>query len=121
MDHNRHVRLTTSELTAEIFADSTIYGPADEEIGSVAHLRGSGPAAQVVIDDGGFLGIGAKPVGVPIAGLEFMRDEDGHGHAVTDWTKEQLKAMPERHNRQQAAEKAEVTANTRNQRNKRNK
>lgn len=99
MDHGKHVRLTAAELTPEILADATIYGPGDEKIGSVAHLHGTGPSAQVVIDVGGFLGIGAKPVGVPIAGLDFMRDEDGEVHAVTAWTKDQLKAMPEHQDR----------------------
>jgi len=51
--------------------------------------------ARFVIDVGGFLGIGAKPVGVPISDIEFMVDEDGNVHAVTTWTKEQLKEMPE--------------------------
>ncbi|TAJ97395.1 MAG: PRC-barrel domain containing protein [Reyranella sp.] len=95
MDHSKHVRLAAEELTAEVLKDATIYGPGDEKIGSVAHLHGSGSTAQVVIDVGGFLGIGAKPVGVLIAGLDFMRDEDGDVHAVTGWTKDQLKAMPE--------------------------
>lgn len=95
MDHSKHIRLTADELTAEILVDSTIYGPGDEKIGTVSHMHGAGAAAQVVIDVGGFLGIGAKPVSVPIAGLDFMRDEDGDVHAVTGWTKDQLKAMPE--------------------------
>lgn len=85
MDHSSHIRLASSELTAVILEGATIYGPGDEKIGSVSHLHGS----QVVIDVGGFLGIGAKPVVVPISDLEFMRDEDGNVHAVTTWTKEQ--------------------------------
>ena len=64
-------------------------------MGSVSHLHGSGPTSRVVIDVGGFLGIGAKPVAVPVSDLEFMRDEAGDVHAVTAWTKDQLKAMPE--------------------------
>lgn len=99
MDHSKHVRLTTAELTAEILEDATIYGPGDQTIGSVAHLHGSGPAVQIVIDVGGFLGIGAKPVGVPVGDLDFMHDEDGNVHAVTGWTKDQLKAMPEHEDR----------------------
>ncbi len=99
MDHSKHVRLTPDELTAEILSDATIYGPGDRKIGSVAHLHGSGPTAQVVIDVGGFLGIGAKPVGVAAADLDFMRDEDGEVHAVTGWTKDQLEAMPEHRER----------------------
>ena len=95
MDHSNHVRLTEAELTPDLLADATIYGPDDEDIGSVSHVHGSGSTAEVIIDVGGFLGIGAKPVAVPVSQLDFMRDEDGEVHAVTSWTKDQLKDMPE--------------------------
>lgn len=91
MDHSKHTRLAPPELTADVLEGATIYGPGDEKVGSVSHLHGS----QVVIDVGGFLGIGAKPVSVPISELVFMRDEDGDVHAVTNWTKDRLKEMPE--------------------------
>jgi ribosomal 30S subunit maturation factor RimM len=94
MDHSKHVRLRTDEFTANILEGATIYGPGDHKVGSVSHLHGSGPSAVVVIDVGGFLGIGAKPVAVPMTSLDFMRDGDGNVHAVTDWTKAQLEAMP---------------------------
>lgn len=95
MDHTKHVRLVEAELVPANLESATIYGPGDEKIGSVSHMHGTGAASQVVIDVGGFLGIGAKPVAVPARELEFMRDEDGDVHAVTAWTKDQLKAMPE--------------------------
>lgn len=95
MDHANHIRLSPTELTAETLEGATIYGPGDEKIGSVSHIHGTGASAQVVIDVGGFLGIGAKPVAVPATQLDFMRDEDGEVHAVTSWTKDQLKDMPE--------------------------
>ncbi|MBR3190453.1 PRC-barrel domain-containing protein [Bosea sp. (in: a-proteobacteria)] len=95
MDHAKHARLAETDLTAVALDGATIYGPGDDKIGSVSHVHGSGPSAQAVIDVGGFLGIGAKPVAVPLSELEFMRDEDGDVHAVTSWTKDQLKAMPE--------------------------
>jgi hypothetical protein len=85
------VRRTRAELTPDILEGATIYGPDDDEIGSVDHVHGS----QVVIDVGGFLGIGAKSVAVSTAELDFMRDEDGDVHAVTSWTKDQLEAMPQ--------------------------
>lgn len=99
MNHSNHVRLSANELTADVLTDATIYGPGDEKIGSVAHLHGAGPDAQIVIDVGGFLGIGAKPVGVPVRDLDFMRDEEGDVHAVTSWTKDQLKSLPEHRDR----------------------
>lgn len=95
MDHSKHTPLSTTELTADVLDDATIYGPGDEKIGSVSHIHGVGASAQVVIDVGGFLGIGAKPVLVPVSDLNFMRDEDGDVHAHTTWTKDQLKAKPE--------------------------
>ena len=61
----------------------------------------------MIIDVGGFLGIGAKPVAIPVSDLEFMRDEDGDVHAVTNWTKDSLKAMPDyKYERQQPASKS---------------
>ena len=95
MDHSKHIRLSAAELTPDTLDGATIYGPGDEKIGSVSHVHGSGPTSQIVVDVGGFLGIGAKPVAVPLNQLEFMRDEDGDVHAVTNWTKDQLKEMPE--------------------------
>lgn len=95
MDHSNHVRLSEAELTPTLLDDATIYGPDDENIGSVSHVHGSGNSAQIIVDVGGFLGIGAKAVAVPASQLEFMRDEDGDVHAVTAWTKDQLKDMPE--------------------------
>jgi len=95
MDHSKHVRLANTELTADTLDGATIYGPGDEKIGSVSHVHGAGATSQVIVDVGGFLGIGAKPVGLSISDLDFMRDEDGDVHAVTKWTKDQLKELPE--------------------------
>jgi hypothetical protein len=95
MDHSAHVRLDAHQLTPKILEDATIYGPGDEKIGSVSHVHGQGVDATVVIDVGGFLGIGAKPVGLKAADFDFMLDEDGEVHAVTLWTRDQLEALPE--------------------------
>lgn len=95
MDHTNHVRLTTTELTPAILEGATIYGADDRKVGTVDHIDGAGTTGAAVIDVGGFLGIGAKPVAVPLTELEFMRDEKGDVHAVTGWTKDQLKDMPE--------------------------
>ncbi len=95
MDHSKHTRLSSPQLSADILDGATIYGPGDEKIGSVSHVHGTGAASMIVVDVGGFLGIGAKSVAVPLDQLEFMRDENGAVHAVTSWTKDELKEMPE--------------------------
>ncbi|MGE6784498.1 PRC-barrel domain-containing protein [Ensifer adhaerens] len=93
MDHSNHVRLTASELSPAILEGATVYGADDDKIGTVDHIDGA--SGRVVIDVGGFLGIGSKPVAVPMTELDFMRDDDGDVHAVTTWTKDQLKELPE--------------------------
>jgi hypothetical protein len=84
MDHTNHIRLATSELTPAVLEGATIYGADDHKVGKLDHIHGAGTGSTAVID-----------VGVPLTDLEFMRDEDGDVHAVTTWTKDQLKAMPE--------------------------
>lgn len=95
MDHTNHVRLNASELRGDILDGVTIYGRDDSEISSVAHVHGEGEKAQVVFDVGGFLGIGSKRVALLAGQVDFMRDEDGTVHGVTQMTEEQLKALPE--------------------------
>ncbi|VDS10337.1 PRC-barrel domain protein [Paracoccus haematequi] len=95
MDHSQHPRLLPDEMTDAVLTGATVYGPGDETVGTVSHVHGSGSSAQVVIDVGGFLGIGSKPVLVPVSDLDVMRDGDGVVHAVSRWDKEHLKALPE--------------------------
>lgn len=95
MDHTNHVRLQDHELNDATLSAAAVYGPDDEKIGHIAHFHGTGTDAQVVIDVGGFLGIGSKPVGIALRDLDVMRDSDGTVHAVTRWTKDQLKELPE--------------------------
>jgi hypothetical protein len=94
MDHSNHIRLREDELTEAVLTGAPIYGPGDETVGSIAHTHGSGADAKVVIDVGGFLGIGSKPVMVPARELDLMRAEDGTVHGMTRWTKDDLKALP---------------------------
>ena len=95
MDHSKHTPLSAAEMTESNLVGAPIYGSGDEKLGSISHLHGAGSTMQAVIDVGGFLGIGSKPVLVGLADLNMMRDEDGEVHGMTSWTKDQLKAFPE--------------------------
>ncbi len=95
MDHALHPRLDPEELNESNLAGATVYGPQDETIGTISHLHGTGAFSKAVIDVGGFLGIGAKPVALDLSRLDVMRDEDGTVHATTMMTKDDLKAFPE--------------------------
>lgn len=94
-DHSKHVRLEPAELSSKILEGAPIYDAHNAEIGKVSHLHGNGPNAEVIVDVGGFLGLGAKTVAVSMTQLDFMRDENGHVHALSRFSKQDLEHMPE--------------------------
>ena len=53
--------------------------------------------SAAIVDIGGFLGIGAHRVALPIDGLHIMRQDDGTAidHVEVDMTKDQMEALPE--------------------------
>jgi hypothetical protein len=97
MDHSKHTPLRPEELNAANVEGANVYDPDDSDIGNVSHMHGTDQNAQVIVDVGGFLGLGAKPVALDVSRLNFMRDENGKVHATTAMTKDQLKNLPEHH------------------------
>ena len=94
MDKSNSVVLDAIDFVPETLTNAVVYDGGGEKIGTVSHVHGMGPASQVVVDVGGFLGIGSKPVMLPTKDLVVMRDADGSVHARSRWTKEQVKGMP---------------------------
>jgi len=77
---------------------TTVYGANDEKIGSINDVvldQSSKKVEAVIVDVGGFLGMGAKSVAVGMDKLSFMADKDGNKYLYTPFTKDQLKAQPE--------------------------
>ncbi|MFZ1468480.1 MAG: PRC-barrel domain-containing protein [Paracoccaceae bacterium] len=97
MDHQHHQRLDPAELNAQNLEGATIYDREDRNVGSISHLHGQGSGSLVVVDVGGFLGIGTKPVALNLAQLDVMRDDQGTVHAVTQMARESIEALPEHH------------------------
>jgi hypothetical protein len=97
MDHSTHTSLSAPELNEANLVGAPIYGVDDEKVGSISHLHLEGSAPQAVVDVGGFLGLGSKPVLVRLSELNMMRDTNGNIHGVTSWTKDQMKAFPQHH------------------------
>ncbi len=98
MSYHEHTPLAPGELTVENLTGAPVYGPEDEKVGTVGDLLLSGvdQIRSAIIDVGGFLGIGAKPVAVPFESLRFVHDGSlGNIHAHIAWTKAQLKELPE--------------------------
>ncbi|MFT6446354.1 MULTISPECIES: PRC-barrel domain-containing protein [Sulfitobacter] len=85
-------------LTAEDLEGSYVYGANDETVGEIGALvmGDNGEVGQVVINVGGFLGIGEKPVAVTWDELQIMKNAEGDDFRIyIDSSKEALKAQPE--------------------------
>ncbi|QDZ02256.1 PRC-barrel domain containing protein [Nitratireductor mangrovi] len=88
--------LATDKITAEEFVGTTVYGANEENIGEIGDvvLTTDGKVDAVIIDVGGFLGIGEKPVAVGLENLEFMTDGEGNRYLYTNFSQEELEAQP---------------------------
>ena len=95
MDHSTHTPLGEAELTEANLVGAPIYGADDEKVGSISHLHTNTFVAHAIVDVGGFLGIGSKPVSVKLDQLNMMRDANGNIHGMTSWTKDEMRALPE--------------------------
>lgn len=84
-------------LTAEKLTGSKVYDANDEVIGEVGSLvlADDGQVTQAIIDVGGFLGMGEKPVALALTDITILRNEAGDDVRVyLTKTKAELEAMP---------------------------
>ena len=84
-------------LTAEKLTGAVVYDVNDERIGEVSDLllADDGQVTAAVVDVGGFLGIGEKPVSLDLSQIDILRNDAGDDVRVyVPMTKEQLEALP---------------------------
>lgn len=84
---------TDMGLTKDQLVGKTLYGADDEEVGEIQDVAmgTDGTVESVLIDVGGFLGIGGKTVAVPVDQVEMQGDKV----MASGLTKEQAEEMPE--------------------------
>ncbi|MER9404704.1 PRC-barrel domain-containing protein [Mesorhizobium caraganae] len=95
IDKSTLTEMPVGEIRGDDLKGTTVYGANDAkvgEIGDVVLAPDSKPDA-VIVDVGGFLGIGAKEVAIGMDKLKFMTDKDGKKYLYTNFTKEQLQAQ----------------------------
>lgn len=93
--------LTTTErdaLTAEDLEGTPVYGSGEEHLGEVSELvlSDDGKITQVVVDVGGFLGLGEKPVALPFDEIKLHNSDDASTdelRATTSYSEDELNAM----------------------------
>jgi sporulation protein YlmC with PRC-barrel domain len=88
-------------LTAEDLDGAYVYGSDNETVGEVGSLilGDDGQVKEVVINVGGFLGLGEKPVAVTWDELQVLKNAEGDDFRIyIDSSKEALEAQPEYRN-----------------------
>lgn len=95
IDRSSLNEVQVGDISADDFVGTTVYGANDENIGEIGDviLSDDGQVEAVIIDVGGFLGIGEKEVAVSMDNLAFLSDADGEYYLYTTFTQEQLEAQ----------------------------
>ncbi|WP_420004954.1 PRC-barrel domain-containing protein [Arenibacterium sp. LLYu02] len=86
----------TGEFTAEELTGATAFDANEEHVGDVADLvlDSKGEVEAVIVDVGGFLGLGAKPVELDLEDVT-IEEQDGSLRIYTMLTKQQMEELPE--------------------------
>jgi hypothetical protein len=87
-----------TELTADKLTGARVYGPKDEDVGEINRiiLDNNGQVERVVLDVGGFLGVGERQIAVTMDELNIVKNAKGDDFRVyIDANQANLKAQPE--------------------------
>ncbi|TIW77295.1 MAG: PRC-barrel domain containing protein, partial [Mesorhizobium sp.] len=92
IDKSKLTEMPIGEIRADDLKGTTVYGANDAKVGEIGDvvLAPDKKTDAVIVDVGGFLGIGSKEVAVGMDNLKFMTDKDGKKYLYTTFTKEQL-------------------------------
>jgi sporulation protein YlmC with PRC-barrel domain len=82
-------------LSAERLIGTRVYGSDNKDLGEIGDVlvTADGKLDAYVIDVGGFLGIGEKPVALDASALTILSDESGSLEIRTAYTQEQLETQ----------------------------
>lgn len=95
-EHKDQIVVDVSTISAEELIGTAVYGADEKDLGEVNDVivSGEGKVEAYIIDVGGFLGIGEKPVAMNATKLNIMKDDAGDLHIYTNFTQEQLETYP---------------------------
>ena len=95
VDRSEFSEFDESGLTADELRGIGVFGIDDRQIGTIGDIitNPDGSFDAVIVDVGGFLGLGAKPVAVGFDNLSFASDTFGNRYLFLNTTSEALEAQ----------------------------
>mgnify|MGYP000341593118 CR=1 FL=1 len=96
VDRTSLATLDTAGLTVDQMIGIGVYGIDDQQIGSIGDVltNDDGSIDAIIVDVGGFLGLGSKPVAVAFENLTFSSDTSDNRYLFINATREQLETQP---------------------------
>ncbi|MEO8242932.1 MAG: PRC-barrel domain-containing protein [bacterium] len=97
MTRDGYTPVTAADVSIDTLIGKKVYGPDDTSVAAVDDVTvdASGAVQKVIIDFGGFLGIGKTKVALDFNELTILTNADNSDIRVyVDATKDQIKAMP---------------------------
>jgi sporulation protein YlmC with PRC-barrel domain len=87
--------VAANTMKSDDLKGTDVISPTGEKLGSIGDfvLTKDGRVDAVVVDFGGFLGIGTKQVAIAYKGLKFLTDQNKKRYVEVDVTKSQLNAQ----------------------------
>ncbi|WP_424982581.1 PRC-barrel domain-containing protein [Maritalea sp. S77] len=88
--------IANGELSAEELIGTRVYGPDREDVGEISDvlMTQDGQVTAYIVDVGGFLGLGEKPVALSANELKIYTDANGEFRVRSEFTKETLESGP---------------------------
>jgi len=94
IDKSSLTEMPMDKISTKDFIGTTVYGADDAKVGEIGDVVLSDKKVDaVVVDVGGFLGVGEKEVAVGLDKLKFLTDKGGNRYLYTNFTKAQLEAQ----------------------------
>ncbi|RUU12212.1 PRC-barrel domain containing protein [Mesorhizobium sp. USDA-HM6] len=95
IDKSALTEMPSDKISAANLIGTNVYGADDAKVGEIGDviLTGDKKVDAVIMDVGGFLGIGEKKVAIGMENLKFMTDKNGKRYLYTNFTKDQLEAQ----------------------------
>lgn len=98
MEREGYQQVEGTELTTEMLMGKTVYDVNENDVGTVTDivLSDAGEGNDVIIDFGGFLGMGKSQVAIAYDELTFLINDDDDIRLYVDATKEQIQNRQQR-------------------------
>ena len=98
MTRDGYDRVDVSRMTSDMLVGATVYDPQDTSVGTVDNLilDADGTITNVIVDFGGFLGLGSRQVSLDFEEVTILANDSATEMRIyVDASREQIRSLPQ--------------------------